>query len=134
MGLALSTDVDEGDLDGVVAVAQAVPRRHVGLDVAGGVGGSSAQRVSADAGRVPLEGPVLPLGGIVGGSTVAGCQSPSPVRLMSTRVIGPDPDHAFPRMVYVPASMVDPGAGSVMRARTRMRLTGSGARSGHWYM
>ena len=40
---ALSTDVDVRDLDGVVAVAEAVPGGHVGLHVAGRVGGACAQ-------------------------------------------------------------------------------------------
>ena len=58
-----SADVDVDDLDGVVAVAEPVPRRDVGLDVAGRVGRAGAQRVPADVGGVPVERPVLPLVG-----------------------------------------------------------------------
>ena len=38
--------------------------------------------------------------GPFGGSSFAGCQSPSPVKLTWTSVTGPVPDHAFPRTVY----------------------------------
>jgi len=49
-------------------------------------------------------------------------------------VIGPVPDQAFPRTVQVPAGMTAPGAGSVIRARTRIKVTGSCGRSDHSYM
>ena len=39
--------------------------------------------------------------GPFGGSSFAGCQSPSPVKLTSTSVTGPVPDQALPRTVYV---------------------------------
>ena len=92
-------DVDVDDLDGVVAVAEAVPGRDVGLHVAGGVGRPRAQRVPSHVGGLPGEGPVLPLVGPARGSRCAGCQSPSPVRLTSTPVTGPVPDQALPRTV-----------------------------------
>src|SRR3954447_1006339 len=53
--------VDVRDLDGVVPVAEPIPRRDVGLNVAGRVGRSCAQGVPADAGRLPVERPVLPV-------------------------------------------------------------------------
>jgi len=56
-----SDDVDVPQLDRVVAVAEAVPRRDLGLDVAVGIGGAGAQAVSPGVVRVPLERPVLPL-------------------------------------------------------------------------
>src|SRR3954453_21820654 len=56
-----SVHVDVRDLDCVVPVAETVPRRDVGLDVAGRVGRSCAEGVPADAGRLPVERPVLPV-------------------------------------------------------------------------
>src|SRR6266446_6348153 len=53
--------VDVLHFDGIVAVPEAVPWRYFGLGVAGGVGGAGAQRVTTDRGRLPFEGPVLPL-------------------------------------------------------------------------
>ena len=44
--------LDDEGLDGVVAVAEAVPGGLVGLGVAQGVGGAGAQRVAAGAGGV----------------------------------------------------------------------------------
>ena len=58
--------VDVRDLDGVVAVAEPVPRRDLWLHVAGGVGCSGPQGVAADVGRLPVEGPVLPVVGAGG--------------------------------------------------------------------
>src|SRR5215207_9440857 len=60
----LLRDVDVRDLDRVVSVAESVPGWDVGLDVADGVGCASAQAVSTDAVCLPVEGPVLPLGGV----------------------------------------------------------------------
>ena len=57
----MSVHVDVLHFDGIVAVAEAVPWRHFGLAVAGRVGGAGAQRVTAGRGRLPVEGPVLPL-------------------------------------------------------------------------
>src|SRR5215218_3171647 len=56
-----SSTVDVDHLDGVVPVAQAVPRGDVGLHVAGGVGRSGPEGVPADGDRIPGEAPVLPL-------------------------------------------------------------------------
>src|SRR3954453_21529475 len=56
-----SVHVDVRDLDCVVSVAESIPRRDVGLDVAGCVGRSRAEGVPADAGRLPVERPVLPV-------------------------------------------------------------------------
>src|SRR6185312_13401927 len=56
-----SAHVDVGDLDRVVPVAEPVPGWNLGLHVAGRVGRAGAERVSADLGRLPPEGPVLPL-------------------------------------------------------------------------
>src|SRR4051794_26492109 len=58
--LALS-HVDVGDLDGVVAVAEAVPGWDVGLHIAGCIGCADAEAVAAALGRLPVERPVLPL-------------------------------------------------------------------------
>src|SRR5215212_3639066 len=57
---ARSAHVDVGDLDGVVAVAQAVPGRNVGLHVARRVGRAGAERVPTRLRRVPGERPALP--------------------------------------------------------------------------
>src|SRR5215208_2536329 len=62
-----SVDVDVGDLDGVVSVAEPVPRRDLGLHVPGRVGSPGSERVPSDVVRVPVEGPVLPLIGAFGG-------------------------------------------------------------------
>jgi hypothetical protein len=48
-----TSDVD--DLDGVVAVAEPVPRRDLGLDVAGRVGGPGAEGVASDVVGRPVE-------------------------------------------------------------------------------
>src|SRR5215217_4305870 len=56
-----SAHVDGGDLDCVVSVAEPVPGRDVGLYVAGRVGCSGAEGVSADVGGLPVERPILPL-------------------------------------------------------------------------
>src|SRR5215212_7173515 len=56
-----SAHVDVGDLDGVVSVAEPVPRRDLGLHVAGRVGRPGAEGVPSDVVRLPVEGPVLPL-------------------------------------------------------------------------
>jgi hypothetical protein len=53
--------VDVGDLDGVVPVPEAIPGRDFRLDVAGRVGGSGPQGVSAHVVGLPGEGPVLPV-------------------------------------------------------------------------
>src|SRR4051812_35333402 len=63
---ARSVHVDVLDLDRVVPVAEAVPRRDVWLHVAGYVGRSRAKRVPPDSVGVPSEGPVLPLVGALG--------------------------------------------------------------------
>src|SRR3954452_15088265 len=54
--------VDVHDLDGVVAVAQTVPGRDVGLDVAGRIGRARAERRPSDAFGLPFVRPVLPPG------------------------------------------------------------------------
>src|SRR5215213_4413335 len=59
--LPASAHVDVGDLDGVVAVAEAVPGWDLGLHVAGCVGRAGAEAVAAALGRLPVERPVLPL-------------------------------------------------------------------------
>src|SRR5215211_8947527 len=59
--LLASAHVDVGDVDGVVAVAEAVPGWNLGLHVAGGVGRAGAEAVPSCLGRLPCEGPVLPL-------------------------------------------------------------------------
>src|SRR5215204_7264993 len=56
-----SAHVDVGDLDGVVSVAEPVPRRDLGLHVAGRVGRPGAEGVPSDVVRLPVEGPVLPV-------------------------------------------------------------------------
>ena len=56
-----SAHVDVGDLDGIVAVAETVPGWNLGLHVAGCVGRAGAEAVAAALGRLPCEGPVLPL-------------------------------------------------------------------------
>src|SRR5215469_15742570 len=58
---AWSMHVDVLHFDGIVAVAQAVPWRYCRLGVAGRIGSTGAQRVTAYGGRPPFEGPVLPL-------------------------------------------------------------------------
>src|SRR5215207_6209682 len=65
--LPTSAHVDVGDLDGVVAVAEAVPGWNLGLHVAGRVGRAGAEAVAAALGRLPCEGPVLPLVWTLGG-------------------------------------------------------------------
>src|SRR5215218_10698041 len=60
-GWLASAHIDVGDLDGVVAVAEAVPGWDLGLRVAGCVGRAGAEAVAAAFGRLPREGPVLPL-------------------------------------------------------------------------
>jgi len=67
-----------------------------------------------------------------GGSTTAGLHSLSPVKLRPTSVIGPEQAHALPRIVQAPAGIVVVAAGAVMRARTRISVTGSNGRSAHW--
>src|SRR5829696_2328644 len=59
--LPASAHVDVGNLDGVVAVAEAVPGWDLGLHVAGCVGRAGAERIPSRLGGLPLEGPVLPL-------------------------------------------------------------------------
>src|SRR4051794_38022430 len=71
-----SAHVDVEHFDRVIAVAQPVPGRRVGLDVAGGVRCPGAERVPARRGPVPLERPVLPVVGAgrrleVGGQPLA---------------------------------------------------------------
>src|SRR5215207_1879675 len=61
LGLPASAHVDVGNLDGVVAVAEAVPGWDLGLHVAGCVGRAGAERIPSRLGGLPLEGPVLPL-------------------------------------------------------------------------
>ena len=56
-----SDDVDVPNLDGVVAVAEPVPWRDIGLDVAGGIGGAGAEAVPSGVVGLPAERPVLPL-------------------------------------------------------------------------
>src|SRR4051794_9569554 len=58
-----SVPVDGEHFDGVVSVAQPVPRWDVGLPVSGGVGRPGAQGVTSDVVAVPDERPVLPLVG-----------------------------------------------------------------------
>src|SRR3954454_5733116 len=58
----LSLDVDDDELDGVVPVAQTVPRWNLRLDVARRVGCARAQRMPAGCG-VPLTRPFLPVVG-----------------------------------------------------------------------
>src|ERR671920_1016050 len=57
-----SAHLDVRDLDGVVAVADPVPRRDVGLDVAGRISGAGPQAVPSGRG-LPRVAPVLPLVG-----------------------------------------------------------------------
>ena len=122
-----SVHVDELDLDGVVPVAEAVPWRHVGLHVAGGVGGPRSKGVSSHVDGVPVEGPVLPLGGALRWFEL----SRVPVAFAGEADVdagdgpGPGPGFAADRV----GARVDgpaPGAGSVIRARTRMRLRARG--------
>src|SRR5512132_1945856 len=54
--LLASAHVDVGDLDGVVAVAEAVPGWNLGLHVAGCVGRAGAEAVADGLGRLPCEG------------------------------------------------------------------------------
>src|SRR6476659_8628747 len=54
-----SADVDVGHLDGVVPVSETVPRRDLGLHVAGGVGRPRPHAVPPGQVGVPLVGPVL---------------------------------------------------------------------------
>src|ERR1700752_3662557 len=58
-----SVHVDVLEFDGIVAVAQAVPLRYLGLGVAGGIGRAGAQGVTANRDRPPYERPVLPVVG-----------------------------------------------------------------------
>ena len=83
-----SSTVDVDDLDGVVAVAEPVPRGHVGLHVPGGVGRAARRvcRPTSIESQVKLQS--CHAWSPRAGSSCAGCQSPSPVRLTSTRVIG----------------------------------------------
>src|SRR5215213_10947462 len=67
-----SAHVDVGDLDGVVSVAEPVPRRDLGLHVAGRVGRPGAEGVPSDVVCIPVEGPVLPLVRALGGLELRG--------------------------------------------------------------
>src|SRR5687768_12760799 len=59
--LPASAHVDVGNLDGVVAVAEAVPGWNLGLHVASCVDRTGAEAVAAALGRLPCERPILPL-------------------------------------------------------------------------
>src|SRR5262249_11883209 len=58
---AVSANVDAGDFDGVVAVAEAVPRWDVGLHIAVRVGRTGAKGVPSRSGPRPVEWPALPV-------------------------------------------------------------------------
>jgi len=124
--LPASAHVDVGHLDRVVSVAEPIPGWDIWLNVAGGVGRACAHlcavRLWSPATRTTS--PAIDTG--LPGLRFAARHSPSPVRLRSTFVTGPVPDQAFPRTVDVPGGEGRaPGAGSVIRARTRMSVTGS---------
>jgi len=104
------------------------------LHVAGGVGGSGAERMPSDVGGDPGVGPVLPMVGTGGWLQL---------RLLPVAFAGEADLDAGDRALAGPGLAADgvgpgvegrAGCGSVMRARTRMRLTISCGRSGHWYM
>src|SRR4051795_5936027 len=57
---ASSAHVDVDHLDGVVAVAEPVPRWDLGLHVPGRIGRPGAEGGPAHGGGAPVEGPVLP--------------------------------------------------------------------------
>src|SRR5262249_20056864 len=70
----VSTHVDVTDLDGVVAVAEAVPEWHIGLHVALCVGRTGAKGAPPWLAGVPIERPVLPL--IRAFAWLEGCRMP----------------------------------------------------------
>ncbi len=129
-----SAHVDVDDLDGVVPVSEPVPGRDLWLGVAGCVCRAGAEGVAANVVGRPVERPVLPV------VRPEGRLDPGRVPVAFAGEADVDPRYgsssrqALPRTACVPRLMVDPGAGSVIRARTRMRLTASCGRSGHSYM
>src|SRR4051794_524151 len=97
LSAAGSDDVDVHDLHGVVAVADPVPRRDVGLHVARGVGGAGADRVPAGRGSLPADAPVLPLRGVLRrGPPGGGPRPPPPGGGRNARGRGPPPPRRAP--------------------------------------
>ena len=92
-----------------------------------GIGRPGAECVAPDGIAVPHERPVLPPAVTDDRSSCAGCQSASPVRLMSTCATARFPTMPFLGPCRRLGAVSPRGAGLVMRARTHMRLTGSRA-------